>query len=352
MMSKKPLIVFSTDWHLESNNITAITDLVRQQCELAKSLEVKYIGCLGDVFNSRIAQREEILTAFGRILDIISSYDLELWLIPGNHDKTVYTGFDSFLNPYKHHPCLKLIDKAGGIPFNDIYLHFLPFFSEEVWLNQFDELCKYIVKGGVDSKHILCTHIAVNGSMNNDKTVVSCGIKTSMFKDFFKVFSGHYHDPQTIGTNFYHLPSIQQNNFGENTDKGFTVLFQDGVHETVKSKFKEYLKVKIDLDVATAEDLTALKKKYKGNDNNIRFEFIGSESLLKSLKKEDFTSLGIDVKTKVKEIEADIEFSESEEVVEHTKDTIKDEFVKFCEKEGLDLNKGLKYLNKKLNGSK
>ena len=106
--------------------------------------------------------------------------------------------------------------------------------------------------------------------------------------------------------------------------------------------------MKIDLDTISVDELNNLKRKYKLSIGNIRFEFIGSELTLKSLNREDFTSLGIDVKTKIREIQDDIEYSDSSEVVEHTKESIREEFKKFCEKEKLPFEKGEKYLKLKL----
>lgn len=352
-MQKQPLVIFSTDWHLKKENIDQIIDLVIQQCELAKSLGVHYIACLGDILDSRIAQRQDVLTAFGEILDFVDSYGLEFWAIPGNHDKTIYESSDSFLDPYNGRRNFRLIEMYGSLPFPEhkLFLEFLPFFSEEEYTKQFHEFYEYIGfknNSQSDGKHILCTHIAVTGSRNNDGTMISSVLSSGMFKDFFKVFSGHYHDQQKIGANFHHLPSIQQNNFGENAEKGFTVLYSDGNHSLVKSKFKEFIQIKIDLDEITTDEIESLRRKYKNSDDNIRFEFKGSETLLKSLRKEDFTSLGISVQTKNREIEDDILYSESVEVVEHTASSIKEEFSKFCEKEKLSVEQGLKFLNKKI----
>ena len=91
---------------------------------------------------------------------------------------------------------------------------------------------------------------------------MEAGTTIKTFENHFKVFSGHYHDQQKIG-NFYHIPSIQQNNYGEDSDKGFTVLFGDGSHELVKSDFKEYIKVQVDLDTCSDKDLKLLKAKHK-----------------------------------------------------------------------------------------
>jgi len=125
---QKALIIQSTDWHLKKENIDQIKDLVMQQCELALELEVTRLVCLGDIFDSRIAQREDVLSAFGEILDTINSYGLELWAIPGNHDKTVYSSHKSFLDPFKGRDYFKLIDKVARLPFleEQVQLSFVP----------------------------------------------------------------------------------------------------------------------------------------------------------------------------------------------------------------------------------
>ena len=341
-MKNKPILTISTDWHIKKENIEDIKKLIIEQCELSVKLGVKYLVCLGDVFESRVSQREDVLKAFKDILDIIHSYELKLIVIPGNHDKTNYDSIDSFLLPYEQHPAIRLISTTSKITISDIRMFFIPFFNENIWLNKFEELDM------TSFPSILFTHIAVTGSVNNDGTHVSSSISPKLFSKFNKVFSGHYHDQQKIGKNFYHLPSIQQNNFGENSDKGFTVLYDDLSHELVKSTFKEFIKVKVDLDTYSQDDLNTLKRKYGQSNDNVRFEFIGSDDVLKSIKKEDFTSLGIDIKTKSKEIVNDIEYIETVEIVEHNKDTILEAFKNFCEKENYSYEQGVSYLQKKL----
>lgn len=346
-MGKIALAVISNDWHLKENNLEEITTLVRQKCELAISLNAGHLFVLGDIFDSRIAQKQIVLSAFSNILDIVSSYELKMVIIPGNHDKTDYSSKESFLLPFKDHPALLLISLTGGIPFknHNIYVHFVPFFNEEIWLGVYGDLLNYASdEFDEDSvKQILCTHIAVTGSKNNDGSMVTSKLSTKIFKDFFKVFSGHYHDQQKIGENFYHLPSIRQNNFGEDLDKGFTILYSDGSHELRKSNFKKFIKVTVDIDT-DKEKLLSLTNKYKGSDDNVRFEIIGSENALKALRKEDITSCGIGIVTKIKEIQDDILFVENEEIKEYNASTIKDAFAEFCEKENLSNEEGLKFL--------
>ena len=343
---KKALAVISTDWHLKKENISQIKDLFLQKCLLANQIGAKELFCLGDVFDSRIAQRQEVLTAFGEMLDLLVKYDLDLTIIPGNHDKTDYTSKESFLSPFKHHRKLFLVELMGCAPLgNNIHCYFIPFFDQSIWIEKFNELVNdpnhFDVNDG--KMKMLFTHIAVTGSRNNDGTLVSSGISTKMFDGFSKVFSGHYHDQQKIGNNFYHISSIQQNNFGEDQDKGFTVLYDDGSHELIHSNFRKFINIKFDLDNDDYLKIINSKELYDTVNNNIRFTVKGSENKLKTINKEEFLSAGIDIKLINKEVEETLIIAE-QEIVELNSSIIKEEFEKFCEKENLNTEDGLKYL--------
>lgn len=345
-MNKNPIAILSTDWHLKESNIESIKDLITQKCKLAVDLGVDHLFCLGDIFNSRKAQTQNILNSFTDILDIIHGFNMCLWCIPGNHDKTNYGDAKSFLEPFKHHPALELTDLSAGLPFGrEISVEMIPYFSDERWLEEFNFLNS--LNEDTNCKRILLSHQAFTGSRNNDGSEVLSKISTTMFSKFELVLFGHYHDQQQIASNCYHIPSIQQNNYGENSEKGFTVLYDDCSFELVKSNFKEYKKVVIDMDTTSKKELDVITKEYANSTDNIRFELIGTENVLKSLNKEVFTSNGIDVKTKVKEIEDTIQYSE-EEIKEYTTESILEEFKLFCEEKGKNYEQGIKYLQEKL----
>ena len=349
---KTPIAIMSTDWHLKRENINQIKDLFVQKCEYAVKNDIKHLFCLGDVFDSRIAQRQDVLNSFEEILQLLDKYDLELTVIPGNHDKTDYSSKQSFLVPFKHHRKLHLVELMAFCPVENVYFYFIPFFNEDMWVSKFNELINddlHFHKSG-EHKTILLTHVAVTGSRNNDGTLVSSGISTKMFKDFFKVFSGHYHDQQKIGENFYHIPSIQQNNYGENSDKGFTVVYDDGSHELIHSNFRKYIKVEFDIDEVDYLKIINSKTLYDTDNNNIRFIIKGSENKLKAVNKEEFLSSGIDIKLVNKEIEETLKFAE-QEIVELNSSIIIDEFKKFCEKEEIDYEQGVSYLKQMLKWS-
>ena len=346
-MTKKVVTICSTDWHLRKDNIEQIKSLITQKCELAKTYHIDTVFCLGDVFDSRPGQSVSTLSGLYEILDIFSSYSIRLVIIPGNHDKQDYSGVESFSSPFRDHKSLMYVDQAGGVPIKNFFFHLLPFFKEEEWKRRFSELCKYIRPFDKNKKHILLSHIAINGSVNNDGSKIDCGIAIGDFKEFDLVLLGHYHNQQQVGPNIFHIPCIKQNNFGEDSDKGFTLVYDDLSLELVKSEFKGYEKIVIDLDKISKKDLSNLTREYSNSEKFVRFEFIGDSELVRSINKEELISLGIDVKIKVKEIEQTIEYA-NEEVKKYNQNSIIEEFKKFCTEKEKDFEKGVTFLSKKL----
>ena len=333
----------STDWHINKNNTETIKGLVRQQIEISKELDINTNLFLGDMVVSRQSQELIVLRTIEDILDMFEEVGVDLIAIAGNHEKTNYDSEDSFLSPFKYHPALQLVENytLDGLNLDGYAFHFIPFFSEDVWLEKF----KIVGETPSGARNYLISHIGLQGSVNNDGSKHESVIKPSMFKDFDKVFLGHFHQMHQISKNIFHIPSIRPANFGENNDKGVTVLYDDGSHELIKLKFQEYHTVKIDLTSTSKKEINELKKEHAGSENNIRFKFIGDESTNKSISKEEFESVGIKVETELKELQ----YEEADYQVEKLdKMGIEDEFKEYCEREDKDYETGKKYLDKKL----
>lgn len=334
---KKPLVLFSTDWHIKPNNTEQIIDLVKQKIKVALDNSIKILIVLGDIFQSRQAQPLIVLKCFEKILDLVHEAELELWCISGNHDKTDYTSQDSFLDQFQWHPALKLIRVFEVEQIGDWLFYFLPYFETEIWKDMIVSFEELEIKS---DKKILCSHQAVNGSVNNDGSKINNGIEPNALDEFYKVFLGHYHNQQKISGHIYHLPSIQSNNFGEDNEKGFTILYDDGSHELIQSEFKQYYTIDIDLDKLNKNELNNIKKDanelIKETGANIRFKFKGSEDKIKAIKQEEFTALGIDVKKEHKSVTDSIEKAVTGEVMVYNNDIIIKKFEEFCIEEEYD----------------
>lgn len=335
----RPKIIVSTDWHLKPSNLEEIYKLQEQELREANELGVKDHVWLGDIFDSRISQREETLNMLTKIIDLYSAFGHNIYCIPGNHDKSNYDSETSFLDAYKYHPNFDLMDQIDYRLINGVNCYFLPFFSNEIWI---DEISNQNDRDHVGD--ILFTHIAFQGSRNNDGSLIESTIKPSMFENWGKVFSGHYHDFQELSENIIHLGSITQNNFGEDEEKGFWVIYDDLSYDLIPSDGKKYKKLTINMDEMTFKQADKVIKKFKeeNNDSFVRVEIKGSEDIIKSIDKKEYQSLGIDVKIKINEIENTE--SETEEVKALTNTDIVDKFKLFCEQNEYDYKEGVEIL--------
>jgi exonuclease SbcD len=234
-----------------------------------------------------------------------------------------------------------------GIMLGEIILHFMPFWEDAVWLEKFKK-----VEPVAGKINILLSHIAINGSVNNDGSKVSdSGISANLFKPFSSVLLGHYHNQSKPASNVYHLPSLNQSSFGEDDQKGFTVLYSDGSHELVLSRAPKYLKLEIDLATTKKAQIEKIKKEYGNSGNHIEVSLIGPEKMVSSIDKEQFESIGIRVKKKASVIQDELDdpVDEVEELPKYNSSSIKEEFTAFLDQEAVsDRELGIKLLNKKL----
>ena len=80
-------MIISTDWHLKPSNIEEITELQRQELNVAEDNGITNHVWLGDIFDSRISQRQDVLNAFSSILDMYARMGHTVYCIPGNLTK-------------------------------------------------------------------------------------------------------------------------------------------------------------------------------------------------------------------------------------------------------------------------
>lgn len=337
MERKKEVIgVLINDVHLNKDNGALVKDIFKQLIALCNELGTSRIFCGGDVFTNRSGQPLQCLTDWKEILSMISEEDIEIHLIPGNHDKTDSDDEKSYLDVYSD-PCVRLY-RSGERRFIDgCVVAFIPYFKDEKWLSEYEKIEDLIQSNYIDHDIdntwplIMITHTGFDGVMNNDGSKVSSIIKPSMFKGWDKVLIGHYHDASKLADNVIYTGSAYQNNYGENiTDKGFTIIYNDGSIEFVPSKFPKYIKEVIQAD--DKDTLMNLLEKYEGEErDNIRFVFKGKKTDLQNIDVSEIKNkYGIDVKFESNESAEAVEMSENDSVLNYDKKSVTRDFLKFC----------------------
>lgn len=327
---RKAVAILVNDVHLDKSNGELVRDIFHQLQTLAKKECVEDIIIGGDVFTNRSGQPLTCLTTWKDIVDDMYEKEIRLHIIPGNHDKTDADDERSYLDIYSH---CNLYRNAQIVKIRGVEFVMVPYFKDEKWLSEWQEVD---TQRSGNCPAILITHIGFDGVHNNDGSVVSSEIKPSMFQDYSKVLIGHYHNASQLGKNVFYTGSAYQNDFGENiTDKGFTVIYNDGSIKFVASHFPKYIKQIIAAD--DKESLQNLLENYDGETyDHIRFVFVGKKTDCQKINIAEIQGkYGIDCKFLTKECNEAIEISENDSVLCYDKKAVMKDFFKFCSDEGI-----------------
>lgn len=357
---KKCVGILVNDLHIDKDNSGLVRYIFSQLINLCTDYDTNRIFVGGDVFTNRSGQPLSCLMDWREMLNLVEQAEMEIHVIPGNHDKTDSDDEKSYLDVYSER-CCHIYRSGERRLFDGIVIAFIPYFKDEKWLEEYkkvlDDIEGNLIDGDIDETwpKILITHTGFDGVVNNDGTKVNSIIKPSMFKNWDKVLIGHYHNASKLADNVIYTGSAYQNDYGENiTDKGFTAIFSDGTTKFIPSKFPKYIKEII--DVNDKETLMNLLDKYGDSEREdfVRFVFRGKKSDAHKVNISEIQNkYGIDCKFQSDEENEVIEISESEEVLSYDSKTLRQDFIRFCSdngikgekfKYGLELLKQVKYV--------
>jgi hypothetical protein len=340
-MSKKPLFAVYNDQHLGVGNEEAVLVSIRHMVENLIAMNIDTVIFNGDFFHSRSNQTQEVLKTATEIFRIINEAGIRHIVNVGNHDRTSYYSSESFLDPFRHHPGVEIYDgKITTLEIKGVKVSLSPFFHDSILVPMLEE-----AEGG----DILLGHWEMQGSTHLGKVNEKQDITRRMLKKWKKVYLGHYHNFHEISKDIAHLPSLRQNSFGEDSLKGFSIIYNDLSYEIIQGVFKRFNKLTLDIDTLTPKDLKELIAVHRDSEHTIRFEFTGEESKLKALDKEQFKDTGIDIKIKF-EKKYSVDITEKPVLIKKfDKDLIYESFEKFCEEKDYSHEEGLVFLDEFFN---
>ena len=331
-----PIFILLNDIHIDKSNGELVKDIFKQVIDIAVQKDIIHIVIGGDVFTNRSGQPLDCLTTFQEILDMAEKAHIIIDAIPGNHDKTDPNDYRSYIDVYKGNRILTIHREGCSAIIGGCAVAFVPYSDDDSWKREFDKAVtiteEQLIDGDVadDAPRFLITHVAIDGVRNNDGSEVVSDLKPSVFDFFTKVFVGHYHNASKIGKNVYYTGSAYQNNFGENiTDKGCTIVYDDGHTEFVSLKFPKYIKHVI--DVNDSETIRNLIEKYDGEKyDHIRFIIQGKKVDASKVDLNYIESKGIQCQFESVEEKEAIDNSVDEDALNYDKRSITKDFLKFC----------------------
>ena len=342
--NKVPCALLINDVHVSKDNIPEFQKNWDEALSICKEEGVTDLIVGGDLWQSRSSQTLGTLLAVRDALMKSDHLGIDVTLAEGNHCKVDQESLYGYSHVYDQYPGVIAIDDVKRYDYDGISLYIMSYFPEN---GSFTDRLNCIIATLDKSRHnILYAHQGINGAL---ATAVDGELPTKIFKEFDKVLVGHYHNRCKVkNTNIEYIGSSRQHNFGEDEEKGYTLLYNDGstkfIQNQVNIRYKVFELTSKQINDELLSEVTMLAKnpqyliKTKINCNAEEASLINKAQLLEAgVSKIDIvtneTIPGACLATTLE--------------VKFDKSGIKKEYSSFCEqKEVSNVELGLKYLDK------
>lgn len=348
MAKNYPCLLLVNDLHVGKENIPEFIANWNEALSICEKMGIAEIAVGGDLFLSRASQTLDILLAVHDCLMSASERGIRVVLANGNHDLVNPESIRGYCHIFAPYNNVLVADNYLSLPIGGgeyALLHLIPYFPED---GSFCEKLSEVKQNGIDpsKKNFLYIHEGINGALSQPSEKE---LPANIFDEFERVFVGHYHNRCVIPkTRIEYIGSSRQHNFGEDEEKGYTVLYSDGTHEFIQNRANLRYKV-IDIDADKVDiHLTDLLDEMKAAERyrtKVRIHTTSAKAT--NIDKERLLEAGA---AKVEIITEDPEVTEVSssglfEKFDHHK--IRDTYTEFCrEKEIEDVELGLSYLSK------
>src|SRR6185437_8863213 len=243
-----------------------------------KSNEIRAVFCLGDTFDRRKQSNHlSVYEAKQVLFDAIHRLSLPFYVIVGNHD-AYFKNTNEVNTPrivLRDYSNLAVIDQPSEIVLDGKTFCMLPWICPDNWTKT-----KELLKS--TKAKICCAHLQLQGFEMHQGSPVSEGMPVSLFEQFDKVLTGHFHHRSTKD-NIYYLGTPYEMTWADYNDpRGFHVLDTDTMelefHENHNHLFKviEYDDSNLVMGDYTCKDQYVKIKVMRKNNPALFEEFLES----------------------------------------------------------------------------
>lgn len=348
MKGHYPCLLLLNDIHISKDNIPAFKANWQEAIDICRKMDVKEIAIGGDLFFSRAAQTLDVLLAVHDALLTAAEHGIHVTIAEGNHDKVNQENERGYCHVFDQHSNVLVCDEYVSLPLGDdcrFVLHMMGYFPED---GSFCTRLDRLKEEALDPKRLnfLYIHEGINGALAqpNDKE-----LPAKIFEDFDKVFVGHYHNRTIIDkTRIEYIGSSRQHNFGEDEEKGYTVIYTDGSHEFIKNQANTRYRV---IDVAAERAGLHLMDELREIDADGRYKVKvrvhAPQAAMKSVDKVALLDAGATKVELIADDEEMVEVAASSFFEKFDSHRIRETYEEFCrEKQIDDVAIGLEYLSK------
>lgn len=265
--NSEPLAVLISDIHFNINNITLAATALKMAISEADKLNVPLV-IAGDLHDTKAIIRAEVANV---LIQTFQYTGVPTYIMVGNHDLINEKHHEhglNYLRPY----VIGVVDSIAA----HRGMLFIPYQSSPEKLKA--------VLSDIPQGSIIIMHQGFLGANMGDYAQDKTSISPDLVKNY-KVFSGHYHRHQTIGTVTY-IGSPFTHTFGEANDgpKGFLVINKDGTFTRKCINLPRHIIKNIEVN---DNGVIILDKDTSRPDDKVLIKLHGSRSNLQSFNRSE-----------------------------------------------------------------
>lgn len=347
MKGNNPCLLLLNDIHVSKDNIPAFRANWQEALDICREHGVKEIAVGGDLFFSRAAQTLDVLLAVHDILLDAAAQGVHVTLAEGNHDKVNQESVRGYCHVFDRFPGVSVVDEYSRIenPGWSFVMHLMGYFPED---GSFTEKLARLKEEALDQERLnfLYVHEGINGALAQPSEKE---LPVKIFGEFDRVFVGHYHNRTAIPrTRIEYIGSSRQHNFGEDEEKGYTLLHADGSHEFIKNRVNvRYRVLDVPVERAGLHLADELREMEADGRYKVKVRVHAPAAAMKTVDKNALLEAGAAKVELVADDEQAVEAASSSLFEKFDSHRIREAYETFCrEKRIEDVETGLEYLSK------
>lgn len=350
---RSPIALLFNDIHVAKDNIAEFNANWDEMLSLCEEYQIDDVVIGGDMFTASASQRLPVLLAVKHAIQKATSKNLFLTIAEGNHCKIDLEAIEGYSHVFSGYKDVDIVDVYKVLEWDDckFALVVMSYFPENgSFTKKLADLKEDLVNQyKYDLDHvILYIHEGIKGALGN--LDIPKEVPTEIFNDFHSVLVAHYHDRvELAGTDIMYIGSSRQNNFGEDEEKGYTILYDDGTTSFIKNNVNTRY---VTIDVAIEDIDDDFMKKLADYHNcppvpyKVRVRIKCTDAQAKAYDKKILLDAGAN-KVEFKTDKTETIVTKSASIDEkYDKNGIKKEYQTFCSEKNIDSKLGMKYLDK------
>lgn len=346
MNDKRPCALLMNDIHVSKDNIPEFKLNWDEALKVCADNDVSSLIIGGDLWQSRSSQTLNVLIAVRNALILATNAGLEVTIAEGNHCKIDQESIIGYSHLFDKYPNVYVVDDYDSLSFGEhLVLHVMSYFPETgSFKSKLKELIASIKK---TDTNILYCHEGIQGALGG--MILDSELPQNIFTPFDRVLVGHYHNRCVIdGTNIEYIGASRQHNFGEDEEKGYTLLYDDGSYKFIKNQVNQrYMVLSITAQQINSKLIDRLDEIKADGRYKAKLKISCTSSEAAHIDKQKLLDAGASNVTVTSDETKNKDIDSSSLDKKYDKNGVKTEYTMFCkEKEIKDVDFGLKYLDK------